>query len=358
MNSITFDFNLSALLRPNIRQLSAYRCARDEFKGEASVFLDANENSLGSFTAEEWNRYPDAYQQKVKEKLAELKGLSPANIFLGNGSDEPIDLLFRAFCEPGYDTAIITPPTYGMYEVQAAINNTPVVKALLNSDFSFPLQKVLSAIDTKTKLVFVCSPNNPTGKLVEKQDIATLLQAFKGIVVVDEAYIDFSPEGTVLPWIELFPNLVVLQTFSKAWGLAGLRAGVAYANSEIIAVLNRIKYPYNMNAFTQAQLLETLDKNQKMKQTVNELNREKQSLAAELRKIEMVKEVYASDANFLLVRVSEADKVYHLLQNKGIVVRNRSNQPLCHNCLRITIGKPEENIQLINALQEINKQLP
>ena len=343
-------FNLSELIRPNIRNLVPYSSARDEFKGEARIFLDANENSLGSPLTKWYNRYPDPLQWAVKEKLSVIKGVAPENIFLGNGSDECIDLLLRAFCEPGVDNIIIVPPTYGMYEVSANINNVQVKKVPLTPEFQLDLPALEAAVDDHTKMIFLCSPNNPTGNSLLREDVEMLLNNYFGIVVMDEAYINFSRLRTYVQELEDYPNLVVLQTLSKAWGLAALRVGMAFASESIIAVLNKIKPPYNISQASQELVLKALEGVDQVNEMIRVLVQERTRLEQELPKKEVVEEVYPSDANFLLVKVKDARGLYQELLNKGIVVRDRSNVILCEGCLRITVGTERENDELLNAL--------
>ena len=343
-------FNLSELIRPNIRNLVPYSSARDEFKGEARIFLDANENSLGSPLTKWYNRYPDPLQWAVKEKLSVIKGVAPENIFLGNGSDECIDLLLRAFCEPGVDNIIIVPPTYGMYEVSANINNVQVKKVPLTPEFQLDLPALEAAVDDHTKMIFLCSPNNPTGNSLLREDVEMLLNNYFGIVVMDEAYINFSRLRTYVQELEDYPNLVVLQTLSKAWGLAALRVGMAFASESIIAVLNKIKPPYNISQASQELVLKALEGVDQVNEMIRVLVQERTRLEQELPKKEVVEWVYPSDANFLLVKVKDARELYQELLNKGIVVRDRSNVILCEGCLRITVGTERENDELLNAL--------
>ena len=343
--------DIRSLLRPHLQQITPYSSARDEFSGTASVFLDANENSFGSATAEDFNRYPDPHQRRVKRMLARLKEVPADQIFLGNGSDEPIDLLIRAFCQPGEDHIIILPPTYGMYSVSANINAVEVKEVLLRPDYSLDADAVLAAANAKSKIVFLCSPNNPTGNLMDKAAVEHILKNFPGLVVVDEAYIDFSNEESWTCRLEEFPNLVVLQTFSKAWGLAALRLGMAFGSKELIDILDKIKPPYNINILTQEYALRAITNRDKMKRQVSLTLFERQQLIAKLEKLSLVEKVYPSEANFLLVKVQGARTLYNFLLEKGIVVRDRSRVKLCDECLRITIGTPDENDQLLEALQ-------
>ncbi|MBC6492295.1 histidinol-phosphate transaminase [Flavihumibacter stibioxidans] len=343
-------FNLDELLRPNIKNLVPYSSARDEFKGEARVFLDANENSLGSPLTKWYNRYPDPLQWEVKEKLSVIKGVAPQHIFLGNGSDECIDVLIRAFCEPGLDNIVIVPPTYGMYEVSANINNVKIKKVPLTPDFQLDLPALEEAVDDHTKMIFLCSPNNPTGNSLIREDVELLLNNYFGIVVMDEAYVNFSRQRSYVQELEDYPNLVVLQTLSKAWGLAALRVGMAFASESIIAVMNKIKPPYNINQASQELVLKALDEVEQVNEMIRVLVQERSRLEAALPGLNMVEKVYPSDANFLLVKVTDAKAIYQYLLDKGIVVRDRSSVILCEGCLRITVGTETENDELLAAL--------
>jgi histidinol-phosphate aminotransferase len=346
------NFNLDNLTRENIKKLVPYSSARDEFKGDASIFLDANENSLGSPLKKWYNRYPDPLQLKVKEKISEIKGIPTSKMFLGNGSDECIDILIRAFCEPGIDNIIICPPTYGMYEVSANINNAAIKKVPLTPDYQLDIEALAESIDDHTKLIFICSPNNPTGNSLRREDIEILLNNYWGIVVLDEAYINFSRVRSFTQELNEYPNLVIMQTLSKAWGLAALRMGMAFASDDIIKIMNRIKPPYNINQASQDLALEALGRVEEVNEMIKELVNERHMLEAELPKLPVVKKVNPSDANFLLVKVSEPVPIYKSLLDKGIVVRDRSRVELCEGCLRITVGTPEENKILLNALAE------
>ncbi len=351
-------FDIDKLVRPNVREMAPYSSARDEFEGEAQIYLDANENSLGSVSNELFNRYPDPRQNALRIEVAKLKGIEAEQLFFGNGSDEPIDLLYRAFCQPQKDRALIFPPTYGMYKVQANINDTPVDEIPLYDDFSLPLEKIQEVVNPQIKLMFICSPNNPSGNLISKASIIDILQCFKGLVVVDEAYIDFATgNASMVSEINTYPNLVVLQTFSKAWGMAGLRLGMAFAQKPIIDILNKIKYPYNINQLTQKLVLDALSNETTKNQMVQTLISERKKLEKELVKIKAVHKVYPSDANFLLVRIEQANLFYKKLTDSGIIVRNRSNVALCDNCLRITVGTPNENQALIKQMQGISLKL-
>ena len=341
--------DVNTLVRRNILTMKPYSSARDEYHGEAEVFLDANENPYPS----PYNRYPDPLQWKVKEKLAALKGVAPTQIFLGNGSDEPIDLMLRAFCEPNQDSILITEPTYGMYKVCAEVNAVNVQQVLLTPDFDLDLDGIPNTFDATTKVIFLCSPNNPTGNVLNRDKIVEVLKRFYGIVVIDEAYIDFTKSKSFVHELKKHPNLVVLQTFSKAWGLAGLRLGMCFASEEIITILNRIKYPYNVNVHTQELALDALENAYRKDIWVDEILRERELLARELEALDMVEKVFPSDANFLLVRVKDAQATYQYLMNNRIIVRDRSRVNLCYNCLRITVGTPEENKRLIEALKQL-----
>jgi histidinol-phosphate aminotransferase len=343
-------FDLNILLRENIKKLVPYSSARDEFKGEAKIFLDANENSFGSPLTKWYNRYPDPLQWKVKEKLSEIKGISSANIFLGNGSDECIDVLQRAFCEPGIDNIIICPPTYGMYEVSANINNVAIKKVPLTPAFQLNLPAIEEAIDDNTKMIFLCSPNNPTGNSLIREDIEMILNNYFGIVVIDEAYINFSRYRSFTQELNDYPNLVVMQTLSKAWGLAALRVGISFASEAIIAIMNKIKPPYNINQASQDLALQALGELEQVNTMIMEIVNERKRLEQQLQQIKTVKQVYPSDANFLLVKVTNARGIYQYLLDKAIVVRDRSKVELCEGCLRITVGTPAENESLLASL--------
>lgn len=341
--------NLENLLRKNIASLKPYSSARDEYTGEAMVFLDANENPFN----QPYNRYPDPLQKELKEKIAALKDVEADKIFLGNGSDEPIDLLIRAFCEPAIDNIVTIHPTYGMYQVAADIHNVEVKKVSLTDRYELDSKKLLNEITEKTKLIFLCSPNNPTGNCLETDRILEVLNNFTGLVILDEAYIDFAPGKSLLPQLENFPNLVVLQTFSKAWGMAGIRLGMAFASTEIIQILNKIKYPYNLNILTQQKALELVKKNEEVKKWVKLLIAERKKMSDLLRDFPFVVEIFPSDANFLLVKMYDARGIYEYLVESGIIVRDRSKIDLCENSLRITIGSSSENETLLHALNEL-----
>lgn len=347
-------FTLDLLIRENVKKLTPYSSARDDFKGEAQIFLDANENSLGSPLTKWYNRYPDPHQWKVKEKLSAIKRVPINNIFLGNGSDECIDILQRAFCEPAIDNLIICPPTYGMYEVSANINNVEVKKIKLQPDFQLDLEAIENGIDEHTKMIFLCSPNNPTGNSLHHEDVEAILNNYFGLVVVDEAYINFSRQKSFATLLREYPNLVVMQTLSKAWGLAALRIGISLASEEIVGIMNKIKPPYNINQASQELALQALNEVDQVNEMIKEIVKEREILSGALVNLSFVKTVYPSDANFLLVKMDEPVAVYKKLLEKGIVVRDRSRVELCEGCLRLTVGTPEENKTLLYALASIS----
>ena len=342
--------SLKELTRPNVWALKPYSSARDEYSGvEASVFLDANENPYNTPN----NRYPDPLQRDLKAVIAPLKGVKEENIFLGNGSDEAIDLIFRAFCRPGIDNVVAIDPTYGMYQVCAEVNDVEYRKMLLDVYYQFKASSLLSAIDENTKAMFICSPNNPTGNSLCRKEIESLLKKFDGLVVVDEAYIDFSSSESLLKDLEQYPNLIVLQTFSKAWGCAAIRLGMAFASPEIIAIFNKIKYPYNVNRLTQEEAMKVLKQPELIKAWVNTLLEERTRVMDEFVKLPCCVRVFPTDANFFLAKVYEATQIYNYLVSEGIIVRNRTNVALCNDCLRITIGTKEENDALLDALRKV-----
>ncbi|PUZ25085.1 histidinol-phosphate transaminase [Chitinophaga parva] len=343
-------FDLNQVLRDNIKRLTPYSSARDEFKGEASIYLDANENSFGSPLPVNYNRYPDPMQWKLKYKLADIKGVPPQNIFIGNGSDEAIDVLFRSFCTPGADNVILCPPTYGMYEVSANINDVTIRKVSLTDDFQLDLPGIEAAIDANTKLIFICSPNNPTGNALNRDDIEMILSNFDGVVVIDEAYINFSRQRSFIQELTEYPNLVVMQTLSKAWGLAALRVGMAFASEDIINVFNKVKPPYNVGQATQELALEALGNIEQVNGWIKETVQERDLLVSRLSLLPQVLRIYPSDANFLLVKTIDANGIYNFLVEQGIIVRNRSKVELCAGCLRITVGTPHENATLVAAI--------
>ncbi len=343
--------NLNQLIRPCIKAMKPYSSARDEFKSQDQnlVFLDANENPF----ANGLNRYPDPQQQLLKNKLAELKGVEPNQILLGNGSDEVLDLLFRVFCTPNKDAMLTLTPTYGMYGVLANLNAVEQQTVALTADFQIDVEVVLNAMQPNTKLLFVCSPNNPSGNTMNVTAIKRILDNFNGIVVIDEAYIDFTDATSWLKYLSAYPNLVVTQTLSKAYGLAGIRLGICYASSEIIAVLNKIKPPYNINILTQKAALEVLSDRTTTQEQVRIILSERDTLIQNFQNIPWIETLFPTDANFILMRVNDANLRYEQLKQKGIIVRNRTNQPLCENCLRITVGTPQENMKLINVFKTL-----
>ncbi|QXP79135.1 MULTISPECIES: histidinol-phosphate transaminase [Winogradskyella] len=343
------NFNLNNLIRDNIKSIKPYSSARDEYKDitDGMVFIDANENPFNT----DVNRYPDPQQTNVKARLSELKRIPINKILLGNGSDEVLDLIFRAFCEPNRDKIITLPPTYGMYDVLANLNAVENIEVELQKDFQPNMDEISRAVQTHTKLLFLCSPNNPTANSFDAKKIEELIRNFEGLVIIDEAYIDFSAEESWLSRLEEFPNLIITQTLSKAYGLAGIRLGICYASQEIIAVLNKIKPPYNINQLTQIKALERLNATLVVDNEVKSIILERGILNEALKTIDFVTEVYPSDANFILTKVDDANKRYQQLVEKGIVVRNRTNQPLCENCLRFSVGTKEENETLIQTLK-------
>lgn len=345
-------FSINSILRENIKNLVPYSSARDEYQGEASVFLDANENAYGSPLEQQFNRYPDPLQYAVKKRLSEIKGVPPRNIFLGNGSDEAIDILFRSFCNPGIDNVILVPPTYGMYQVSANINDVEARNVPLTEDFQLDLEGIAEAIDKHTKFIFICSPNNPTGNSMDRTDVETLLANFNGLVVVDEAYINFSRQKTFIQELTEYANLVVLQTLSKAWGLAGLRVGMAFASEEIIEVMNKVKPPYNINEASQQLALQALANIDQVNAWIKETLIQRDNLVLLLKDFDFVLDIYPSDANFILVKTTDPKGIYNFLVQKGIIVRDRSKVELCAGCLRITVGTPDENKKLIQTLQD------
>ena len=356
-------FNLKKLVRKNILQLKPYSSARHEFVGNASIYLDANENALGSSVTTKFchqntvyfNRYPDPLQQQLKDKLASIKNVPAKNIFIGNGSDEGIDLAVRIFCEPSKDNILICSPTYGMYNVCAAINNVAVLDVPLNINFQLQVDVIKNTINENTKVIFICSPNNPTGNCLNNVDIQTLLQFFKGIVVVDEAYIDFANQPSMIALLHDYKNLIVIQTMSKAWGLAALRMGLCFASVDIINIFNKVKPPYNINEATQQLGLFALQHHAQVSNWINQIIEQKKMVSDAIKILNFVKCIYHSDANFLLVKVDNANQLYQFLCNNGIIVRNRTNEIGCNNCLRITIGTPKENEVLLNYLNQFNQ---
>ena len=346
------NFDINNLVRENVKTMKPYSSARDEFKDfdvAQMIFLDANENPFETGV----NRYPDPQQVSVKEVLAKKKNISPSQILLGNGSDEVLDLLFRAFCEPNRDNIISLPPTYGMYGVLANINSVENREVLLSSDFEPQVSAILKAINENTKILFLCSPNNPTGNTFSDESVVSLLQNFNGLVVIDEAYIDFSKKQSWVNELDEYPNLVITQTLSKAYGLAGIRLGICYASSPVIAILNKIKPPYNVNELTQKRALIRLADKEKIQLEIDSIIAQREDLLKVLNEVDFVSKIYPTEANFVLIKVDDANKRYTELIAKGIVIRNRTTQPLCDNCLRLTIGTAEENDKLIGALKSI-----
>ena len=340
---------LQELVRPNILRLTPYSCARNEFNGmNAHVFLDANENPYNA----NLNRYPDPLQEDLKKKIAKVKGVPAEHIFLGNGSDEAIDLIYRIFCEPRVDNVVAIAPTYGMYEVCADINDVEYRPVLLNEDFQLDADKLLEACDAHTKVIWICSPNNPTGNLLERQQIEKVLTTFQGIVVIDEAYSDFAQERPFRYELANYPNIVVLNTFSKAWACAAIRLGMAFASNDIISLFNKVKYPYNVNLLTQEKAIEILHSPAKIQQWLSIITTERAHLLPAIGELPICQHIYPTDSNFFLVRVTDADDIYRYLVERGIIVRNRNRVALCGNCIRITVGTPQENCELLSALRQ------
>ena len=345
-------FELDKLVRPNIKTLKPYSSAKDEYTGAAKILLDANENSLGSPLTKWYNRYPDPYQKQLKEKLAFVKQIAANQIFIGNGSDECIDILFRTFCEPGKDNIIICPPTYPMYEVSANINDITVQNAPLLADYQLNVAHIEQLVNERTKIIWICSPNNPTGNSLDRIDIETILNHFDGIVVIDEAYINFSKQKSFVQSLIDYPNLVVMQTLSKAWGLAGLRLGMCFANPDIIGYMNKVKAPYNINIVTQELALQALEEVGQVNDMIKLLVDMRNALAQVIASMPHVIQVFPSDTNFILVKIPHARKLYEFLMSKGIIVRDRSALALCEDSLRITVGTEQENTLLVDAMYE------
>jgi histidinol-phosphate aminotransferase len=339
--------DINKLVRENVIKLTPYSCARNEFKGKTGIFMDANENPYGNL-----NRYPDPYQKELKKAISKVKEIEEEKIFLGNGSDEIIDLCFRIFCNPGIDKVLTFTPTYGMYQVSASVNEIEVITIPLNENFQIDIQKVRPLFSDKNlKLIFICSPNNPTGNAMNYSDVEKILSEYNGIVVIDEAYIDFSEKPSFIKLIERYPNLIVMQTFSKAFGLAAVRVGMAFSNPAIVQYFNKLKPPYNISTINQKAVLRKLDKIEEYKSQVLKIKKERERLSVNLIKMEIIEKIYPSDANFLLVKVKNANYIYKTLVNKNIITRNRSS--IINNCLRITVGKKSENDKLVNALKTI-----
>lgn len=344
-------FDIDNIVRENIKKLKPYSSARSEYRGDAEVFMDANENAYGSPLDENYNRYPDPLQWELKKELSKIKGVPPQNIFIGNGSDEVIDIAFRIFCKPGKDNVIVCPPTYGMYKVCADINDVEAREVLLTEDFQLNVEGILSAADANTKLLFICSPNNPTGNDMNRMDIELLLNNFPGLVIIDEAYINFSRQKTFIQELTEYENLIVMQTLSKAWGLAALRLGLGFASEKIIDLFNRVKPPYNVNLSSQQLGIKALANIKEVNEKILNTIRQRNWVHDQLQQFNFVQIIYTSDANFILVKVDNADRLYQYLLLHRIIVRNRSKEPLCSNCIRITIGTEQENQQLINTLK-------
>ncbi|MEO8962668.1 MAG: histidinol-phosphate transaminase [Ginsengibacter sp.] len=344
-------FDTDKIVRKNIVKLKPYSSARSEYRGDAEVFLDANENSYGSPLDENYNRYPDPLQWELKQKISKIKGVPPQNIFIGNGSDEVIDIAFRIFCNPGEDNVTICPPTYGMYKVCADINDVEIREVLLTGDFQLNVEGILSATDAHTKLLFICSPNNPTGNDMNRMDIELLLNNFPGIVIIDEAYINFSRQKTFIQELVEYENLLVMQTLSKAWGLAALRLGLGFASEKMIDLFNKVKPPYNVNLASQQLGIKALANITEVNAHIIDILEQRSWIHDQLQQFKFVQIIYSSDANFILVKVDDADKLYQYLLLNRIIVRNRTKEPLCENCLRITIGTASENETLINTLK-------
>jgi histidinol-phosphate aminotransferase len=345
------EFNLQKLVRENIKNLKPYSSARHEFTGKASIFLDANENAYGSPLTENYNRYPDPLQWQLKFQLARIKGVPAENICIGNGSDEIIDLAYRIFCNPGKDNVIICPPTYGMYSVNAHINDVAIRKVDLTEDFQLDVKGIMDATGDNTKILFICSPNNPTGNNMKRSDIEFLLKNFPGIIIIDEAYINYSSQNSFIRELTVYPNLVIMQTLSKAWGMAALRIGLCFASLDIIDLFNKIKPPYNINEASQQAALQGLQQTSGVNNWIKETVLQKDELVKSFNKFSFVKYIYPSDANFILIKVDDADKLYQYLAANEIVVRNRNKETGCENCLRITVGTPGENEVLLKTLR-------
>lgn len=348
-------FNVDNLIRPNIRELTPYHSARDDF--EEGLLLDANENSLGAPYPDAerlaLNRYPDPHQKKLRETIARWRNVKTGQVFTGVGSDEAIDLIFRIFCEPGKDQVIVTPPTYGMYKVSAGIHNIEVTKVLLNEDFEPRVEAILDEANARTKLLFLCSPNNPTGNSIPTEKLKRLLEDFPGIIVLDEAYIDFSDQASRASFIDVYPNLVVLQTMSKSFGMAGIRLGIAFASEAIIGYMMKVKAPYNVNVLTAKYALEAFNHLDTVRFNIDAIKKERARLRKELEKLSAIQNIYPSDANFLLVKIDKALETYKKLTEQSVIVRYRGNEPLCEHCLRLTVGTPDENDILLQKLEEI-----
>ncbi len=356
-SNIDMTFELQKIVRKNILNIKPYSSARDEYTGTEGVFLDANENPFGSVGGSAYNRYPDPYQRDLKEKIAKIKHVNPKNIFLGNGSDEPIDLLFRVFCEPRIDNVIICPPTYGMYKVSADVNDVEAKEVLLTKDFQLNVPGVLAEVNENTKAIFICTPNNPSGNTIDNEDIKKILMHFtQGIVFLDEAYIDFTGAESWNQYLDLYPNLIVIQTFSKAWGLAGLRLGMAFASEQIISYYNKVKYPYNIGRATLAAAHTALDNFEEVFDYVDTIVAEKELLVSKLQNIKSILRIVPSDANFVLIFIDKASEIYTALTKELVIIRDRSKVVLCENSLRISVGTPTENALFLDALNKVLAQ--
>ncbi len=349
-------FDVDSLVRRNIKNLKPYSSARTEYSGDASIFLDANENSFGSPLPENFNRYPDPLQWQLKQELSKIKGIPPQNIFIGNGSDEVIDLAYRIFCEPGKDNVIVCPPTYGMYGVSANINDVEMKEVLLSSDFQLDVETILETANDNTRLLFICSPNNPTGNNMNRVEMETLINNFPGLVIIDEAYINYSRQKSFLQELTEYENLIVMQTLSKAWGLAALRLGLCFASEKIIELFNKVKPPYNINKASQQLGVEALSNIEEVNKNIKITVEQRAILQNKLQQFKFIQKIYPSDSNFILTKTDDAVKLYRYLANKKIIVRNRSKEPLCENCLRITVGTQVENETLIGALKNYNDE--
>lgn len=345
-------FDIQDLLRPHLRNFKPYASARTEYTGTDAIFLDANENPIGSASGEAYNRYPNPLQTKVKQKVAAIRNVVKEQVFIGNGSDEAIDLIYRAFCEPGIDNVIICPPTYGMYETSAQLNNVALKKVLLTTDYQLDVPSILAAVDEHTKAIWLCSPNNPTGNLLYSEDIKMILRSFDGLVIVDEAYIDFADADSWVTKLDTYPNLIVLQTLSKAWGMAGIRVGLAFASVAIIDILTAIKPPYNVSAPAQNAALKALTNETTMKLMIAEILEQRHRLSVALLRFPFVQKVFPSDSNSILIKVEDADGLYNFLVDNKIIIRNRNKTPLCESCVRITIGNKQENEALLQAMDQ------
>lgn len=350
-------FDLSQILRTNIKELKPYTAARDEYQGTEGTFLDANENAFGSATNELQNRYPDPMQWELKKELSKIKNIPANQIFIGNGSDEAIDILFRSFCRPGIDNVIITPPTYGMYEVSANINDVQLKRVPLTADYELESEKVLAAVDANTKMIILCSPNNPTGNSLEAVHLNHIINSFNGIVALDEAYIDFAADKSFLPTLANHPNLVIMQTFSKAWGMANLRLGMAFASVDIIKIINKVKPPYNISGVSQELALEAMANVHKKNKYVEDILIEKEALLKSLAELAIVLKIFPTDTNFVLVKTKNGNQIYDFLIDQKVIVRNRSNVLLTQDCIRITVGTSQENQILLEALKKAEKLL-